>query len=88
MARAGLAIFLLILATLAGAGTRLGPAIPTEQERLQGTWQIVSVSRSGQSEDWQVGGLVTFAENTVAFAPGLTAMTQDRQEAITRAAFS
>jgi hypothetical protein len=88
MARAGLTTLLFILTTMAWAATKLGPAHPTDQDRIQGTWQIVSVSRGGESDDMQVDGLVTFAADTVVFGPSLAAVNTKQVNAIDLAAFS
>jgi len=88
MARAGLTTLLFVLTTMAWAAAKLGPANPTDQDRLQGAWQIVSVSRGGESDELQVGGFITFAGDTVVFGPNPAAVNTEHLNVIDLAAMS
>ncbi len=88
MTRAGLTALLFMLTAMTWATRGLGHATPTEQDRLQGTWQIVSVSRSGESDELQVGGFVTFAGDSVVFGPSPASADAQQARDTALAAFS
>jgi hypothetical protein len=70
MLRTRLVLFSLGLAaaTLAAGATGEAYTRP-DRDRVQGTWEVLSVHRDGVADPAQVGALVTFAGDQVTFTP-------------------
>ena len=69
MPRIRLAALAFAVALLPGGIAHDKPAFSTDLERIQGTWEIVSVHRAGQPDPLQIGEHLTFSGNEVMFAP-------------------
>jgi hypothetical protein len=59
----------LALAVASDKGTTSPQQSPMRVPQLEGTWEILSVHRNGESDPVQVGARLTFADGEVKFLP-------------------
>ena len=58
--RAVVCVLLIMVPSLLLAEDKKGPKPPTDIERLQGTWKVVSIEVNGNAEENEVGKTLTF----------------------------
>ena len=69
MSRMRLAVLGVAVASLTWCRSGDQPTDGRETERLQGSWEVISVQRDGDQDPMQVGAQMTFTGNEVTFQP-------------------